>query len=249
MPGNALAPAPEIELAFILSPIRSGSTLLRAVLDSHPEVCAPHELHLGDLTVELQSPYASQAMAALGFDEEQLATLLCNHVYWLILRGSGKRVLVDKSPTNLFSWSKVVRRWPDARYILLKRDPALMARSILEMGDGREPEQAVEHVVRSVALADEVLAAVPDALVVHYERLVGDPEAEVTRVCLHLRVDFRPSMLEYGATASGPFVYGLGDWSERIRSGTIQPGRTDRLDPREWPALAEACRRWGYPAT
>jgi hypothetical protein len=245
--GTSLGRAPEIDLAFILSPIRSGSTLLRAILDSNPEVCAPHELHLGDVKVECQSPYAQKAMGALGLDDEQLATLFCNHLYWLILQGTGKRLLVDKSPTNLLIWPKLISRWPAARYILLKRDPAAIARSVLGMGDGRLPEQAVDHVVRSVNLLAEVEAALPDALVVHYERLVDDPAGEVTRVCSHLGVDYRPSMLEYGGGASGPFVYGLGDWSDKIRSGTIQPYRTDRLDTRDWPALADACRRWGYP--
>jgi hypothetical protein len=31
---------------FVLSSVRSGSTLLRLILDSHPEICSPHELHL-----------------------------------------------------------------------------------------------------------------------------------------------------------------------------------------------------------
>lgn len=248
MPGTSLGPAPEIDLAFILSPIRSGSTLLRAILDSNPEVCAPHELHLGDVKVGIQSPYALQAMEAMGLDEERLATLLCNHIYWLILRGTGKRLLVDKSPTNLLIWSRLISRWPAAAYILLKRDPAAIARSMLEMGDGRQPEEAVDHVIRSVSLLDEVETALPDALVIHYERLVDDPSGEIARACSHLGVDFRSSMLDYGDAASGPFVYGLGDWSNSIRSGAVQPRRTDRLDTRDWPALADACRRWGYPA-
>jgi hypothetical protein len=40
---------------IVLCTTRSGSTLLRCLLDAHPAVRAPHELHLADLHVRLGS--------------------------------------------------------------------------------------------------------------------------------------------------------------------------------------------------
>ncbi|MFC7591929.1 sulfotransferase [Nonomuraea antimicrobica] len=38
---------------FVISPVRSGSTLLRMLLNSHSRIRAPHELHLRTIGVEL----------------------------------------------------------------------------------------------------------------------------------------------------------------------------------------------------
>ena len=46
-PADRLVTAP----TFILSSVRSGSTLLRLLLDSHPDICAPHEMHLRGIGV------------------------------------------------------------------------------------------------------------------------------------------------------------------------------------------------------
>jgi hypothetical protein len=38
---------------FVLSCERSGSTLLRYIIDTHPQVCSPAHLHLGQLCASL----------------------------------------------------------------------------------------------------------------------------------------------------------------------------------------------------
>ena len=53
-------------------------------------------------------------------------------------------------------------------------------------------------------------------------------------------------MLEYGRVGHGRFRAGLGDWSENIKSGRVQPAAP--LPPAdEVPApLRAVCRTWGY---
>jgi hypothetical protein len=43
---NQLRAAPPV---FVLSCERSGSTLLRYIIDTHPQICSPAHLHLGQL--------------------------------------------------------------------------------------------------------------------------------------------------------------------------------------------------------
>jgi hypothetical protein len=54
-------------------------------------------------------------------------------------------------------------------------------------------------------------------------------------------------MLDYGRQDHGAFRPQLGDWSDTIRSGRIQPakaaGSTVELPSR----LGELARAWGYP--
>ncbi|MEV0838202.1 sulfotransferase [Actinocatenispora sera] len=46
---------------FILSSVRSGSTLLRSMLGSHSALYAPHEMHVGDLAAQATSWFAQTA--------------------------------------------------------------------------------------------------------------------------------------------------------------------------------------------
>src|SRR5579875_3716107 len=60
-PGDRLLTAP----VFIMSSVRSGSTLLRVLLDTHSQIHAPHELHLRSIKVQLANSYVAKAMAEL----------------------------------------------------------------------------------------------------------------------------------------------------------------------------------------
>ena len=72
-PGDRLLEAP----AFVLCSVRSGSTLLRVLLDSHSQIHSPQELHLRDLTVRGQDATTRRkALGEIGLDEEQLRFLL-----------------------------------------------------------------------------------------------------------------------------------------------------------------------------
>ncbi|MFD8212331.1 sulfotransferase [Streptomyces sp. NPDC059697] len=51
---------------FVLSSVRSGSTLLRVLLNSHSQIRAPHEMHLRTVHVHLSRDFTADAMRALG---------------------------------------------------------------------------------------------------------------------------------------------------------------------------------------
>src|SRR3954449_5059446 len=48
--------------AFILSSVRSGSTLLRVLLNSHSQIHSPHELHLRHIEVQLTAKFAAKSL-------------------------------------------------------------------------------------------------------------------------------------------------------------------------------------------
>src|SRR5215208_6097173 len=96
--GDRLLVAP----VFVLCSVRSGSTLLRVLLDSHSRLCAPHELHLRDQRVKLRKEYARRALADVGLDERRLQYLLWDRVLHRELAASGKELLVNKTPSDVF---------------------------------------------------------------------------------------------------------------------------------------------------
>lgn len=243
-PKDRLVPSP----VFLLSSVRSGSTLLRAVLDSHSMIHSPIELHFRRLSVRPTTPPAQQAMGVLDLGARDLEHLLWDRLLHRQLQQSGKRLLVEKTPSNVFVADRLATCWPEARFIHLLRHPLASAASWHE---GDPPNRPMPMAVRQVSL---FTSAVEQARhdhpgpTVRYEDLVADPEAVTQQICAFLDVPWERSMLDYARDGArdAEFVKGIGDWSEKIRSGRILEGRTlpaDAAIPDELRSVAEA---WGY---
>ena len=123
---HLLVPAP----VFVLTTMKSGSSLLRTALDRHSRICAPHELHLGSWNVSTSSRAAQAAIEADGLDSDQLADLLWDRMLHLHLVRSRKSIIVDKTPRNALLWRRIVAHWPDARFLVFTRHPLRVADDI-----------------------------------------------------------------------------------------------------------------------
>jgi len=246
--GGRLLVAP----VFILSAARSGSTLARAILDSHSRLYAPPELPLKHLGVRADTRWIQASMDALRLTEEDLNRMLWDHVLADLLARTGKPTIVVKTPSNVLIWEDIASCWPDARFIFLLRHPGAAVASLRasfdpqwHRGESGTLEEAVAKALRYMTKVEEARRALP-GLTVHYEKLTSDPGAEVRRMCSFLGLPFEAAMLDYGRFAHGPFVPGLGDASDKIRSGRIQP--TPSPAPGEAPpAFRDICLAWGYP--
>jgi hypothetical protein len=238
-PGDRLLERP----AFILSSVRSGSTLLRVLLDSHSALHSPHELHLRDIAVEIKSKPATKSMDELGLDPRHLEYLLWDRLLHRELAQHGKRFLVNKTPTDAFVADRICECWPDARFIYLLRHPGSIARSRADARPQDSEEQNVA-VVRRYADALERARQTWPGLVVRYEDMTADPEAQLRRICTYLEVGFEPQMLEYDRFDHGRYRVGLGDWTDKIRSGVIHPATP--APPVVPEALRTLCEAWGY---
>ncbi|GAA4214638.1 sulfotransferase [Actinocatenispora rupis] len=229
---------------FILSSVRSGSTLLRAVLGSHSTLYSPHELHLPDVTATVSGWYAEQAMAELGFDRTELTALLRDRLLDAALHRSGKTTLVEKTPNHVFAYRSLADTWRDARFIFLLRHPAAIHRSWREARPTMTADDAATDVLRYLTALQEARTELT-GIDVRYEDLTAEPERETRRLCAWLGVDWEPAMLEYGQRGQTRFRRGLGDWSGKINSGAVQAARPTPGDVPE--ALRDICRAWGYP--
>ena len=239
--GDRLLVAP----AFVLSSVRSGSTLLRVLLDSHSQIHSPPELHLRDLTVRQRSKYAKRAMAALKLDQDQLDYLFWDRLLHRELSAAGKSLLVNKTPSDVFIVDRIRACWPDARFIFLLRHPAAIARSRHRARPQDSVERNVEMVLRYGNAVEDARRRLPGHTV-RYEDLASDPETETKRLCAFLGVDWEPAMLEYGRHDHGRFKPGLGDWTEKIRSGRVQPPTPPPPVDEIHPDLRPLCVAWGY---
>ncbi|MGV9279330.1 sulfotransferase family protein [Streptomyces sp. NPDC003730] len=232
---------------FIISSIRSGSTLLRMMMGAHPRLHAPHELHLGRLEVTCTTWHSERAMSELGLRRGDLEHLLWDRVLHRELIGCGKDFVVEKTPANAYMYQRLKDCWPDARFVFLLRHPVSIARSWHESDPVKRPhDTAVTDVLRYMTAVEEARTADAGGFTVRYEDITDDPEREMRRLCAHLGVDYAPAMLHYGRRSSAELVRGLGDWRENIRTGTVQPGRALPGEDEIPERLRPMCAAWGY---
>jgi Sulfotransferase family len=232
---------------FVMCTLRSGSTLLRVLLNSHSQIHAPHELHLRYISVSLDKKWSVRSMKEMGFDQDKLRYLLWDRILHRELSTGGKPIIVDKTPNNVFIADQLRAAWPDARFIFLLRHPAAIAESRRNWFKGNPEsydEQQNHDLIRRYCEALEDCRQNYDGITVRYEQLTEDPETVTKEICKFLGVEWEPGMLEYGQHDHGRYKSGLGDWSDNIKSGQVQKAKPP---PPETPEpLRPVAAQWGY---
>jgi len=229
---------------FVMCTLRSGSTLLRVLLDSHSQIHCPHEIHLRYLSVNLEAKWVERSMREMGLDQEKLEYLLWDRLLQRELSGSGKPRLVTKTPNDVFIADRIKTCWPDAKLIFLLRHPAAIVRSRKNVQPDDADQEKNVDLIRRYCGALERARQTYDGVTIRYEDLTADPAAVTQKVCEHLGVDWEPGMLDYGSREHGRFKSGLGDWQEKIKTGKVQAAEPP---PEEIPEpLRAIAASWGY---
>jgi hypothetical protein len=260
-PGDGTGPSPEVvadlgvrigpydrlvtDPAFVLSSVRSGSTLLRLMLDTHSQICSPHELHLGAVRAEVADRFALLAIEEVELDATGLRHLLWDRLLHRELQRAGKQVLVNKTPRDALIWRDIVACWPQARFIFLLRHPASVVDSWNAARTHWTREQTARDVLRYLEAVDEAQTR-HGGLTVRYEDLTTEPERETRRICEFLGLEWEPAMLNYGQARHAGMVRGLGDWSPAVESGEVQRHRPLPEAGSIPPMLRPLAQKWGY---
>jgi hypothetical protein len=241
--GDRLVEAP----VFVMCTLRSGSTLLRVLLNSHSKIHAPHEIHLRYISVSLDKKWSERTMKEMGLDGDRLRYLLWDRILHRELATSGKPIIAEKTPNNVFIPDKLRECWPDARFIFLLRHPAAIAESRKNWFKGNPDnydEEQNHDLIRRYCEALEECRQNYDGITVRYEELTEDPATVTKQICEFLGIEWEPAMLEYGQHDHGRYKSGLGDWSDNIKSGEVQKAKPP---PPETPEpLRAIAAKWGY---
>jgi protein-tyrosine sulfotransferase len=228
---------------LILSCHRSGSTLLRYVLDTHPAIYSPPELFLGSLGTALMQfltgldgevygadePTAPELTAAL----DQTRDFIAERLSAATLR-QGKRMWCEKTPDNLRHLRLCDALFPEARYLCLYRHALDVVKSTTEMLE-RIPSllpflyASRGHVVTALlrywtewnGTLLRFEAANPSRIHrVRYEDLVGDPLTTLESVFAFLSLDWNRNLVE--AIYSSTHDQGMEDPKARLATGIHQ---------------------------
>lgn len=214
-------------LAFVLGAFRSGTTLLRKVLDSHTQVHSPAEtwfllplLNMWDGHGQAPHFNPTQAAAAMRGLMSQEDFVACARAFAGVLyRRSlrpGSSWFVDKTPLYLQIAPALPVLFPQARFLVLTRDPRAIcwSRHTWRHLKSASPDSHFGGVAQDVQRLASFLRGNADrSLLVSYERLCEAPQDEARRLCEFFGLAYEPNMIEYGASSHHE---GYGDETTRL---------------------------------
>lgn len=237
---------------FILSSHRSGSTLLRYIIDTHPSISSPAELNLGSLcedlydavyhTIGMTTPVAfEQHRGLIALDEVRRTVSGFMDAY---VRAKGTKLWCEKSPMNLNHLDMLSAVFPDARYICLYRNCMDVVYSILEFNRLQVFDELVYYISRNsgnlvsaiidywVDLIDKETAFEREANAkcfrIKYESLVVDPTGTLKPLFEFLGVEWDEHIID--SVFSSQHDPGKGDpkaiFSKRINKTSLGKGST-----------------------
>jgi protein-tyrosine sulfotransferase len=130
---------PEARRIFILSTHRSGSSLLRYIIDTHPRICCPGEVYLGQICHLLCTAYyytTGQALSPVEIERRKLAWKEVRSIVDNLMNSyaaiKNKDIWCEKTPNNV-NYIRVLRNvFPDAAFICLYRNCMDFVNSCLE---------------------------------------------------------------------------------------------------------------------
>jgi hypothetical protein len=224
-PETRAEPAP-IAPIFVVGAGRSGTTLLRLMLNEHPDISLPSESHIigplmrtfgthatlaGEtleraLTMVLDTPEwqrdfghtPDELRAAVGDDPLTLAEFF-DRVFRLEV-GPEPAHWGDKTPANMRWVGPLFDLFPNAQAVAIVRDPRDVYLSLLSLKwFGDDPWAIGRYIAHNGAMLQEWIGTcAADRLhVVRYEDLVSAPEATLRRLCDGLGVPFVPAMVGF----------------------------------------------------
>jgi glycosyltransferase involved in cell wall biosynthesis/Tfp pilus assembly protein PilF/protein-L-isoaspartate O-methyltransferase len=209
-------------LIFAISQPRAGSTLLQRILAGHRDVFATAEpwimlhplyaLKERGLTTEYDAGHAREALKdfceSLDGGEDayvQAVRGMGAALYNNALQLAGKRCFLDKTPRYYFVTEELRRTFPQAKFIVLLRNPLAVLASILDTWvkqDWSRLDVSKVDLVQAPALLARALDQFGNqAIIVRYEELVSEPERIVRGLCEYLELAYDPALLEYGNSA------------------------------------------------
>lgn len=223
---------------FLVGAERSGTTLLRLMLDHHPLIRCGHE---SDFLVDRLDRYRStpparlphawednRAYAAyrrLGLPAPAQVESYDQLVAWLfraLREQSGKLMVGVTVHWHAYRLPAIVA---DARYVHLLRDGRAVATSVVQMGWAGNAYHGALYWKRAMEQVLRLRTRVPATrwLDVRYEDLLRDPPSVLGRVCAFLRVEYDERMLRYpdDSTYDAPDPANAERWRRRMQPRDI----------------------------
>ena len=200
---------------FIIGVHRSGTTLVRLIIDSHTSyACPPESFFLLPLQHLLADGKAMEGLAAMGFPREHVVQQLresVSHFFEVYAASRGKPRWADKTPPYIDCLDFIEELYgPECRYVFVYRHGLDSACSIaqipsindiepyLEICGGNRYVAAARHwAVQCRKMLDFQRAHSSRCFALHYEQLSTDPEVNCRSLFEFLDQPWESKVLDF----------------------------------------------------
>jgi Sulfotransferase family len=237
---------------FVVGVGRSGTTLLRLMLDAHPGLTIPPETHFAPELIRAAGKRRASAdglaeivvsqrqWGDFGLDEGELRARLAaldpldaagalRAFYALYAQRAGKPRWGDKTPIYVEHMLEIAAALPEARFVHLIRDGRDVALSRIRRALDEPPpvDRVAKNWARRIRDARKQARRLPHYMELRYEDLVTDTEAALRRVCELIELPYDAAMLDYHARAAERLGEMAGDLP--ARGGKARRPGSERL--------------------
>ncbi|PSB03827.1 sulfotransferase [Merismopedia glauca CCAP 1448/3] len=221
---------------FLVGSERSGTTLLRLMLDHHPQLawCNEFEYVVDLVASDGEWPKLEQYYEWLEIHRIFQATKftidpdlnypqLVNSFLLQKLERTGKPLV---GATVHRHFDRLLHIWPDARFIHIIRDGRDVARSYIDMGWAGNVWAGATGWIEAEQLWQKLSSAIPPErrTDVIYEDLIAEPEKTLTRLCEFIGIPYDSQMLTYpeDTTYDAPNPKLTQQWRRKLSENEIQ---------------------------
>ncbi len=248
-------------MIFLISQPRSGSTLTQRILGSHSEIYTQSEswilLHplfafkdkgiYTEYDIHLYQKAANDFINLLpGGKDEYLHGLgnMYQALYKSMLIKKKRKYFLDKTPRYYLIIDELMELFPEAKYIILLRNPLDVLTSILTTWVGERLYNLSSYridLIDAVNILNEAIKNYRDRIFIfHYEDLLVEQHTLIKRLCDYIGVEYEESMLQYNETCQGKWDYG--DQGKVYNEPFIDSKNTDKWieqarNPQVWRLL------------
>ena len=198
-------------ITFVGGVPRSGTTLLRVMLDAHPDIRCGEETRVIPRIVSMRSKWMKsekehRRLKEAGLSDDTLDDATRAFISDIIAaNGPMAPHLCNKDPLVLNYMPDIVRLYPKAKFILMIRDGRAVAHSIVDRNVTITGVDSKSYVSAALFWNKVVQRMTTDCrylgrhrcLQVHYEKLVANPKHWMKEVLVFLEIPWHDNVLKH----------------------------------------------------
>lgn len=232
----------QMPLIFIGGVPRSGTTLMRAMLDAHPDVRCGQETRIIPRILQLRSHWLKSEKESLRLEEagitsEVMNSAIAQFCLEVIARhGEPAPRLCNKDPLTLKMGTYVIELFPNAKFLFMVRDGRATVNSIIsrkvtitgfDLTSYRQCMTKWNHAIETMHNQCKEIGS-DKCMMVYYEQLVLHPEQSMRKILGFLDVPWNESVLHHEEFINKPNGVSLSK-VERSSDQVIKPVNLDAL--------------------